>query len=116
MESGLFVAMHLHSPGGSKLRSMVNIFVGGMAGGLNVLFTGGRLGFALGWHFGWNISMGNVFGLSTSGIPISGTFVAVAPHPKKEAMHGGVFGPEGGMVSPFAYLLGIALLILFYGM
>lgn len=24
-----------------------------------MLFTGGRLGFALGWHFGWNISMGN---------------------------------------------------------
>ena len=51
----------------------LNIFVGGMAGGLNVLLTG-RLGFALGWHFGWNISMGNVFGRSTSGIPISASW------------------------------------------
>lgn len=95
---------------------MLNMFMGGMAGGLNVLCTGGRLGFALGWHFGWNISMGNVFGLSTSGIPISATFVSVAPHPLKAKLHGGVFGPEGGVVSPFAYALGVLLLVLLFGL
>lgn len=116
VESVFFVAMHLQSPGGHKVQSMLNLFVGGMAGGLNVLFTGGRLGFALGWHFGWNISMGNVFGLSTSGIPISATFISVAPHPEKQHLHGGVFGPEGGVVSPAAYTLGIVLLALIYGM
>jgi len=114
-ESALFVAMHLSSPGGQNLPSMINIFMGGMAGGLNVLFAGGRLGFTLGWHFGWNISMGNVFGLSTSGIPISATFISVAPHPEKQKLHGGVFGPEGGVVTPVAYALGIVLLILLYG-
>merc|ERR1711959_212331 len=98
-----------------RLQSMINIFVGGMAGGLNVLFTGGRLGFTLGWHFGWNISMGNVFGLSTSGIPISASFIGVAPHPEKVALHGGVFGPEGGVVSPVAYCLGMATLVASYG-
>ncbi|CAK9025146.1 unnamed protein product [Durusdinium trenchii] len=71
LESVVFVAMHLPSPGGTRPLSMLNLFVGGLAGGLNVLLTSGRLGFALGWHFGWNISMGNVFGRSTSGIPIS---------------------------------------------
>ena len=86
-----------------------------MAAGLNVLFTGGRLGFALGWHFGWNIAMGNVFGLSTSGIPISATFISVAPDPEKRRLHGGVFGPEGGLVAPFAYGLGVLLLWLIYG-
>jgi len=115
-QSGFFVVMHLASPGGTQLRSMLNIFIGGMAGGLNVLLTGGRLGFALGWHFGWNISMGNVYGLSTSGIPISASFISVAPHPEKKDQHGGVFGPEGGMVSPFAYLLGILLLVFIYGL
>eukprot|EP00971_Amphidinium_carterae_P049429 973794-Amphidinium_carterae.1 len=107
--------MHLNSPGGARPQSMVNIFVGGMAGGLNVLLASGQLGFALGWHFGWNISMGNIFGLSTSGIPISATVVAVAPHPEKEALHGGVFGPEGGVVAPAAYSLGIGLALLIYG-
>lgn len=116
VESAFFVVMHLNSPGGDRWQSITNIFVGGVAGGLNVLFTGGRLGFSLGWHFGWNISMGNVFGLSTSGIPISATFVAVAPHPEREAQHGGVFGPEGGVVAPAAYCLGILALGLLYGM
>lgn len=115
-ESLFFVVMHLQSPGGTEFQSMLNIFIGGMAGGLNVLFTGGRLGFALGWHFGWNISMGNIFGLSTSGIPISATFISVAPHPEKTRLHGGVFGPEGGVVSAFAYGLGIVLLALVYGL
>merc|ERR1719198_208881 len=94
---------------------MTNIFMGGVAGGLNVLFTGGRLGFSLGWHFGWNITMGNVLGLSTSGIPISATFVSVAPVPDKEHLHGGVFGPEGGAIAPAAYCLGVVLLALIYG-
>mmetsp|Transcript_148322 Transcript_148322/g.413159 ORF Transcript_148322/g.413159 Transcript_148322/m.413159 type:complete len:415 (+) Transcript_148322:119-1363(+) len=115
-ESAFFVAMHLRSPGGSRLQSMLNIFVGGISAGLNVMFTGGRLGFALGWHFGWNISMGNVFGLSTSGIPISATFVSVVPHPDKQAVHGGEFGPEGGLAAPVAYALGVALLSVIYGL
>merc|ERR1711879_759713 len=114
-QSAFFVFMHMGSPGGSDPKSMANIALGGMAGGFNVLATGGRLGFALGWHFGWNISMGNIFGLSTSGIPISGTFVAVAPHPEKEKYHGGVFGPEGGFFAPFGYGLGIVLLLMLYG-
>merc|ERR1712238_413347 len=72
-------------------------------------------GFTLGWHFGWNITMGNILGLSTSGIPISATFVSVAPVPGKEHLHGGVFGPEGGVVAPAAYGLGVLLLYLIYG-
>lgn len=114
-QSAFFVIMHLASPGGTRLQSMANIFLGGVAASVNVMVTGGRLGFTLGWHFGWNICMGNVFGLSTSGIPISATVFAVAPHPKKQALHGGVFGPEGGVVSPVAYLIGMALALVIFG-
>ena len=101
--------------GTSGLAPRLNIFVGGMAGGLNVLLTGNRLGAlaaqsnmasaktretprvearqaspwagtsarrseasegstskrGAGRGPGWNISMGNIFGRSTSGIPIS---------------------------------------------
>ena len=35
----------------------------------------------------------------------------MAPHPEKESYHGGVFGPEGGVISPLAYFLGIVLLV-----
>ena len=109
----LFVAMHLTNPGGTQLLSMVNIGIGGVAGGLNVLLTG-SLAFSFGWHFGWNIFMGNVWGMSTSAIPIGATLVSIAPHPQMAAKHGGVFGPEGGVVSPAAYALGIVLLGLLY--
>lgn len=34
------------------------------------------------------------------------TFISVLPHPRKEQLHGGVFGPEGGVISPAAYFLG----------
>ena len=81
VESLLFAALHLGSPGASRV-GLANLVVGGTAAAVNVLISGG-LGFPLGWHWGWNISMGNVFGLSTSGIPISATVIAVAPHPAK---------------------------------
>lgn len=113
LQSMWFVIMHLGSPGGSRWQSMLNIFAGGVAAGLNVLLTGG-LGFVLGWHWAWNLTMGNVFGLSTSGIPVSGTLVEVLPHPRKEHLHGGVFGPEGGAMAAPAYALGVAILAYLY--
>ena len=42
----------------------------------------------------WNMMMGHVLGLSTSGIPMSAKIVSVVPHPAKAALHGGRFGPE----------------------
>ena len=60
--------------------------------------------------------MGNIFGLSTSGIPISATWISVVPDPRPRftKIHGGVFGPEGGLIGPFAYTLGIACLCWLY--
>lgn len=69
MQSALFALAHLNSPGATFI-GLVNLMIGGVAGALNVFLSGG-LGFALGWHFGWNILMGHLLGLSTSGIPMS---------------------------------------------
>ena len=41
----------LSQPGLVASHSVANIFIGGIAGGLNVLLTG-SLAFSLGWHFG----------------------------------------------------------------
>ena len=114
LESLLFAALHLSSPGASAL-SLINLTIGGAAAAANVLLSGG-LGFALGWHFGWNIVMGNVLGRSTSGIPVSATVIVTVPHPALEALHGGANGPEGGPLAPLAYLLGLALLAALYGL
>ena len=59
--------------------------------------------------------MGNVFGRSTSGIPISASVLSVAPHPSKSRQHGGAFGPEGGLLAIPAYLVGVLVLYGIYG-
>ena len=87
---------------------------GGACGALNVFLTGG-LSFAIGWHFGWNLTMGHLLGLSTSGIPMSAKLVSVVPHPSKAALHGGRFGPEQSPLAPLTYLLGCGLLVALYG-
>ena len=113
LQSALFAIAHLNSPGASSL-GLINLMIGGGAGALNVFLSGG-LAFPLGWHFGWNLLMGHLLGLSTSGIPMSSKLISVVPHPDKAALHGGQFGPEQSPLAPFAYLLGCALLVYFYG-
>jgi len=113
VQSAVFAALHLNSPGASAI-GLLNLTVGGIAAAANVVLSGG-LGFSLGWHFGWNITMGNVLGRSTSGIPISCAAVAVLPHPRKRRFHGGTFGPEGGVLAPLAYAVGLVLLYAIYG-
>lgn len=113
-ESLLFAAMHSSSPGSSAI-GLLNLTIGGMAAALNVVLSGG-LSFSLGWHFSWNIFMGHLLGLSTSGIPMSSKLICVVPHPEKARLHGGTFGPEQSVLAPAAYLLGCAMLFGFYGL
>ena len=113
VQSLLFAAAHAASPGASAV-GLLNLSVGGIAGALNVVLTG-NLAFALGWHFGWNIVMGHLLGLSTSGIPMSAKLVSVVPHPAKAPLHGGTFGPEQSPLAPAAYMLGVGILVAIYG-
>jgi len=113
IESILFAFLHLRSPGASSL-ALCNLAIGGMAAALNVVLSGG-LAFSFGWHFSWNLVMGHVLGLSTSGIPMSATLVSVVPHPSKQHLHGGTFGPEKSVLAPGIYLLGCVMLYSFYG-
>lgn len=113
VQSLFFAAAHAGSPGVSRV-GLCNLMVGGVAAALNVVLTG-NLAFALGWHFCWNLLMGHLLGLSTSGIPMSAKLVSVVPHPAKAALHGGRFGPEQSPLAPAAYGLGIAMLVAFYG-
>jgi hypothetical protein len=112
LQAGLFALMHLGSPG-QGIVGLVNLVVGGTAAALNVFLSGG-LSFSLGWHFGWNIWMGHLLGLSTSGIPMSAKLISIVPHPAK-SFHGGRFGPEQSPLAPVAYLLGVLALVGLYG-
>ena len=101
------------TPGATRV-GLANLTFGGVCGALN-LFLAGGLSFALGWHFGWNIVMGHLLGLSTSGIPMSAKLVSVAPHPLLPHRHGGRFGPEQSPLAPAAYVIGLVMLLAFYG-
>lgn len=64
--------------------------------------------------------MGHVLGRSTSGIPMSCAVFHVIPRPASasksyERLHGGVFGPEQGVLAPLAYLLGMCIASFIYG-
>ena len=110
LQSTLFALMHVHSPG-STMVSLINLFIGGAAAALNVMASGG-VWLGIGWHFGWNITMGHILGRTTSGIPMSCAVVSVVPRPALPGKasyvkyHGGTFGPEMGVLAPLAYAMG----------
>jgi hypothetical protein len=121
LQSTLFALLHLHSPGSTPI-SLLNLFIGGIAASWNVMATGGTIWLGIGWHFGWNIMMGHILGRSTSGIPMSCAVVSVLPRPSKKSdnwdvsyYHGGMFGPEQGILAPMAYILGMGLVYWIYG-
>lgn len=113
LQATLFALMHVGSPGATAV-GLTNLVVGGAVGALNVFVTGG-LSFSLGWHVGWNLAMGHLLGMSTSGIPMSAKLVAVVPHPAKAHLHGGRFGPEQSPLAAPTYLLGCGILVALYG-
>ena len=113
LQAILFAIIHWNSPGVTKY-GLYNLLLGGLCGGVNVYITGG-ISFSLGWHFGWNICMGHLLGLSTSGIPMSAKLISIVPHPLKSQYHGAQFGPEQSPIASVAYLLGCVLLLLIYG-
>ncbi|KAL7479208.1 hypothetical protein ACHAW6_004948 [Cyclotella cf. meneghiniana] len=118
-QSTVFAMLHFHSPG-SNWVSLVNLFLGGIAASWNFLVAGGTLWSGIGWHFGWNIFMGHVLGRSTSGIPMSCAVVNVVPRPcsngtSYDKYHGGMFGPEQGVLAPLAYVMGMCMMMYIYG-
>mmetsp|Transcript_31037 Transcript_31037/g.70989 ORF Transcript_31037/g.70989 Transcript_31037/m.70989 type:complete len:336 (+) Transcript_31037:784-1791(+) len=102
--------------GASSRQSQINLFVGEVFGYFNVIASG-SIWLGIGWHFGWNIFMGPILGRSMSGIPMSCAVFDVIPKPGKsfECLHGGEFGPEQGVLAPWAYGFCMVLILLWYG-
>jgi membrane protease YdiL (CAAX protease family) len=69
-------------------------------------------GLWLGWglHFGWNASMGILFGLPVSGATSLSTVVQTRAI-GSNGLTGGEYGPEGALFTALALLVGLAVLI-----
>ncbi|HZK34024.1 MAG TPA: type II CAAX endopeptidase family protein, partial [Bacillota bacterium] len=98
VNSILFALLHITNP--SILQSplpLINLFLAGILFGVAREATGG-LWLPIGIHFTWNLFMGNVYGVSVSGMEIGDSIIRSQPsgHP---IISGGDFGLEGSIIT-----------------
>lgn len=109
VSSLLFGFLHLGNPNATWL-SVVNVSIAGILLGLGMVLTG-SLAIPIGLHITWNFFQGNVFGFAVSGIETGVTVIAIEAAGNAWLM-GGEFGPESGLVSLLAMLIGGLLTVL----
>jgi uncharacterized protein len=109
LSSMVFGALHIANPN-STAASTVSIMVAGLFLGLGYLLTG-ELAISIGLHMTWNFFQGNVFGFPVSGMTINPSFIALQQR-GPEAVTGGAFGPEAGLIGLGAIGLGSLLILL----
>jgi hypothetical protein len=104
----LFGLVHLLNPSATWTSTVVTMLAGLL---LSVAWLRTR-GLWLGWgiHFGWNASMGILFGLPISGINSFSSIVETRTigHP---GLTGGNYGPEGAAFTAIVLLVGIVILV-----
>ena len=105
----IFGFLHAGNESASVLTSL-NISVAGLFLGLGFLWTR-SLAIPMGAHFSWNFFQGPVFGFPVSGENVGQTVFDIAQG-GPVVMTGGTFGPEGGLLSTIATLLGIGAVAL----
>jgi membrane protease YdiL (CAAX protease family) len=103
----LFGFFHVANPG-SGWPAIWGITAAGLLFGVAVVVTG-RLWLPIGLHASWNLFEGPVFGFPVSGMELPGAITTTVTGP--ELWTGGSFGPEAGLISLLASLLGIAILL-----
>ncbi len=106
--SVLFGLLHALNPGATWTSTVVTMLAGLL---LSVAWLRTR-GLWLGWgfHFGWNASMGILFGLPISGINDFSSIVETRAIGRL-SLTGGAYGPEGAAFTAVVLSIGIVLLV-----
>lgn len=112
VSSFLFALFHGLNPNFSWL-GFLGIFLAGALLGYGYLITG-ALWLPMGLHFAWNFAEGPIFSFAVSGLASTGFVVWEVGKPDV-LWTGGSFGPEAGILSFLAILLGLVLLRLWFG-
>lgn len=107
----IFAVLHLLNPGMNVI-AFVDIFLSGCIFSVYVARRGNLWG-ACAMHTFWNFCLGNVFGINVSGMPITTSILFTEELEGNSLITGGVFGLEGGIVSPIVQLA-VLLLMLFF--
>jgi len=103
-----FGGLHILNPDATMV-STINIMIAGLFLGLGFLLTG-ELALSIGLHITWNYFEGYVFGFPVSGITSAGNFLAIQQN-GPNLWTGGSFGPEAGLISLVAMLIGAGLIL-----
>ncbi|WP_254545703.1 CPBP family intramembrane glutamic endopeptidase [Halomarina pelagica] len=103
LTSGLFGALHAANPGATAV-SVLGVSLAGVWLALGYVLTG-ELAIPVGAHVSWNFFLGAVYGFPVSGNRISPSLVRIQEI-GPDALTGGQFGPEAGLVGIAAILLG----------
>ena len=92
--------------------STINLTLwGGLVLGLGYVLTG-RLALPMGLHIAWNFFEGNVFGLPVSGWTTLGATFLLIEQSGPPLLTGGAFGPEAGLLTIAASLIGVLMILL----
>jgi membrane protease YdiL (CAAX protease family) len=107
LSSVLFGLAHAGNPN-ATLVSTASLMLAGIFLGLGYTLTG-ELAIPIGVHISWNFFQGNVFGFPVSGLDQQATFIAIEQR-GPPLWTGGAFGPEAGLISIAALLVGSRLI------
>jgi membrane protease YdiL (CAAX protease family) len=91
----------------ATLVSSLNLVLAGLFLGLGYVLTS-DLAIPIGLHIGWNFAQGYIFGFPVSGATQPLALIATQ-QTGPTVWTGGAFGPEGGLMGVFAFLLGLLL-------
>lgn len=109
LSSAVFGFLHILNPGATWISSL-GILAAGVFLAYPYLRTR-QLWMSVGLHIGWNFFLGPVFGFPVSGLETPRLILHEVTGPAW--FTGGAFGPEAGMSSIFAMLIG-AVLVYYY--
>jgi membrane protease YdiL (CAAX protease family) len=101
--SFIFAVTHGLNPGFNWV-ALLDILAAGIALAIARLRSG-ALWLPIGWHLGWNLSMGWLFGCVVSGHEASAAPLLATHLSGPELLTGGEFGPEAGLFSVVAEIV-----------
>lgn len=105
-----FSMAHLGNDGVTVL-SIGNLVLYGVFAAIYFLRTDSIWGIAA-LHSFWNCAQGNLFGQKVSGMILDTSLFTFSQNEGYDWLHGGSFGPEGGVAITLVLLIGIAILLL----
>lgn len=110
ISSGLFGLAHIVNPNATWISTIAIVVEAGILLGAVYMWTG-RIWYAAGMHFAWNMTQGGIFGIRVSGSEMGGLLESRLTGP--ELLSGGAFGAEASVVG---MLVGLAAGVLFLRM